>query len=83
MSGLDCSRSCLLSFPPAIYKSTGVDEIIPVLAPVLADDVCRIQFLSQGKVRISFESAESASAMLAKGLQYNGVSLPVQPADAR
>ena len=81
--GLDCSRSCLVTFTPAIYKTTGVDEIVPSLAPVLPDDVTCIQFLSQGKVRITFESAESVSAMMEEQLKFNGVSLPVQSADPR
>ena len=80
---LDCSRSCLVTFPPDVYKTTGVAEIVPVLAPVLPDDVQCIQFLSQGKVRITFASADSASEMLEGGLSYNGAPLPVQSADAR
>ena len=81
--GLDYSRCGLVTFPPTICKTIGVDEIVPVLVPSLPEDVKCIQFLSQGKVRITFACADYALSCLEDGVQFNGSRLPVQSADPR
>ena len=80
---LDCSRSCLVTFPPAVYTTSGVDEIVPVLVRSLPEDVQCLQFLSQGRVRITFGCAESALSCFEDGVHFKGSSLPVQSADPR
>ena len=80
---MDCSRSCLVTFPPAIYTTTGVDDIVPELVRGLPEDVICLQFLSQGKVRITFGCADSALKCFEDGVHFKGSRLPVQSADPR
>ena len=80
---MDCYRSCLVTFPPAIYTTTGVDEIVPELVRGLPEDVKCLQFLSQGKVRITFGCTDSALSCFEDGVHFKGSRLPVQSADPR
>ena len=80
---MDCSRSCLVTFPPAIYTTTGVDDIVPELVCGLPEDVKCLQVLSQGKVRITFGCADSALSCFEDGVHFKGSRLPVLSADPR
>ena len=72
-----------MTFPPAIYTTTGVDDIVPELVCGLPEDVKCLQFLSQGKVRITFGCADSALSCFEDGVHFKGSRLPVQSADPR
>ena len=80
---MDCSRSCLVTFPPAIYTTSGVDDIVPELVRGLPADIKCLQFLSQGKVRITLGCADSALKCFEDGVHFKGSRLPVQSADPR
>ena len=72
-----------MTFPPAIYTTSGVDEIVPVLVRSLPEDVQCLQFLPQGRVRITFGCADSALSFFEDGVYFKGFRLPVHSADPR
>ena len=45
----------VLHFPPSVYKKIGAAEMLPKLLEMLKiEDLCCVQFLRNGRVRVSF-----------------------------
>ena len=48
-------KSVVLHFPPSVYQKTGASEMLPKLLQILQpDDLRCVQFLRDGRVRVSF-----------------------------
>ena len=46
-----------------------------------ADKILTVQFLRAGKVRLTFDDPEVCSAVLRNGLEHEGLSVQLMPAD--
>ena len=67
-----------------VYKNVGAFEILPHLMKCLdADKILAVQFLRAGKVRLTFDDPEVCSAVLRNGLELEGLSVQLMPADDR
>ena len=67
-----------------VYKNVGASEILPHLMKCLdADKIHVVQFLRAGKVRLTVDDAEVCSAVLRNGLELEGLSVQLMPADDR
>ena len=77
-------RSLVVQFQEDVYKNVGASEILPHLMKCLdADKILAVQFLRAGKVRLTFEDPEVCSAVLRNGLELEGLSVQLMPADDR
>ena len=77
-------RSLVVQFQEDGYKNVGASEILPHLMKCLdADKILAVQFLRAGKVRLTFEDPEVCSAVLRNGLELEGLSVQLMPADDR
>ena len=77
-------RSVVVQFQEDIYKNVGATEILPHLMKCLdANKNLAVQFLRAGKVRLTFEDPEVCSAVLRSGLELEGLSVQLMPADDR
>ena len=77
-------RSLVVQFQEDVYKNVGASEILPHLMKCLdADKILAVQFLRAGKVRLTFEDPEVCSAVLTNGLELEGLSVQLMPADDR
>ena len=77
-------RSLVVQFQEDNYKNVGALEILPHLMKCLdADKILAVQFLRAGKVRLTFEDLEVCSAVLRNGLELEGLSVQMMPADDR
>ena len=77
-------RSVVVQFQEDIYKNVGATEILPHLMKCLdANKILAVQFLRAGKVRLTFEDPEVCSAVLRNGLELEGLSVQLMPADDR
>ena len=76
-------KSVVLHFPPEIYRSSGVSETAPQLLRALeADKVAAVQFLHNGRVRVTCKTVEYRDELLeASSFLYGDVSVPVTAAD--
>ena len=55
----------MAQFTEEIYKNAGASDVLPLLMKSLDDEkVLGVQFLRGGKVRLTFEDAETCSALL-------------------
>ena len=78
------SRSLEVQFQEDVYKNVGASEILPHLIKCLdADKILAVQFLRAGKVRLTFDDPEVCSAVLRNGLELEGLSVQLMPADDR
>ena len=77
-------RSLVVQFQEDVYKNVGASEILPHLMKCLdADKILAAQLLRAGKVRLTFEDPEVCSAVLRNGLELEGLSVQLMPADDR
>ena len=77
-------KSVLLYFPEEIYKFVGVAEIAPHLLKALGPEkVSAVQFLREGRVRVTTKSAAYRDELLRGSVfRYGDVKVPVSAADA-
>ena len=74
----------MAQFTEKIYKNAGASAVLPlVLRSLDAEKVLGVQFLRGGKVRLTFEDAETCSAALKDGLDLGDVPVQLSPADDR
>ena len=72
----------MVQFREDVYKNVGASEILPHLMKCLdAERILAVQFLKAGKVRLTFEDTEVCSAVLRNGLELEGLSIQLMPAD--
>ena len=77
-------RSLVVQFQEDVYKNVGASEILPHLMKCLdADKILAVPFLRAGKVLLTFEDPEVCSAVLRNGLELEGLSVQLMPADDR
>ena len=76
--------SLVAQFTEDIYKNTGASDVLPlVLKSLDAEKVLGLQFLRGGRVRLTFEDAETCSTVLKAGLDLGDVTVQLFPADDR
>ena len=76
--------SLVAQFTEEIYKNAGASDVLPLVMKSLdAEKVLGVQFLRGGKVRLTFEDAETCSAVLKGGLDLGDVPVQLFPADDR
>ena len=74
----------MVQFQEDVYKNVGVSEILPHLMKSLdAGNILAVQFLGARKVRLTFDDPEVCSAVLRTGLELEGLSVRLMPADDR
>ena len=74
----------MVQFQGDVYKNAGASEIVPHLIKSLdADKILAVQFLRAGKVRLTFDDPQVCSAVLRNGLELEGLSFQLMPADDR
>ena len=77
-------RSLVVHFQEDVYKNVGASEILPHLMKCLdAHKILAVHFLRAGKVRLTFKDPEVCSAVLRNGLELEGLSVQLMPADDR
>ena len=77
-------RSLVVQFQEDVYKNVGASEILPHLMKCLdANKILAVQVLRAGNVRLTFEDPEVCSAVLRNGLELEGLSVQLMPADDR
>ena len=80
---LQCPRTLAVHFPPAVYRSTGSCQVLPEFVKSLdLPNVCAIQFMRNGVVRVTYKEPAQCDAVLAGGIRFRGATLPVAPVEA-
>ena len=74
----DFPKSAVLHFPPSVYQKFGAAEMIPNLLEILhVEDLRCVQFLRNGKVRVSFREKDVRDHYLVEGLRLGDHDIPV------
>ena len=74
----DFLKSAVLHFPPSVYQKFGAAEMIPNLLEILhVEDLRCVQFLRNGKVRVSFREKDVRDHYLVEGLRFGDHDIPV------
>ena len=74
----DFPKSVVLHFPPSVYQKYGAAEMIPNLLEILrVEDLRCVQFLCNGKVRVSFREKDMRDHYLREGLRFGDLDIPV------
>ena len=74
----DFPKGVVLHFPPSVYQKFGAVEMIPKLLEILhIEDLRCVQFLRNGKSRISFREEEVRDLYLEEGLRFGEHDIPV------
>ena len=74
----DFPKSAVLHFPPSVYQKFGAAEMIPNLSEILhVEDLRCVQFLRNGKVRVSFREKDVRDHYLVEGLRFGDHDIPV------
>ena len=74
----DFPKSVVLHFPPSVYQKFGAAEMIPNLLEILhVEDLRCVQFLRNGKVRVSFREKDVCGHYLVEGLRFGDHDIPV------
>ena len=81
---LQCPRTLAVHFPSEIYRSTGSSQVLPELVKSLdLPNVCAVQFMPNGVVRVTYKEPAQCDAALASGISFRGAPLRVAPVDSR
>ena len=71
-------KSVVLHFPPSVYQKFGAAEVIPNLLEILhVEDLRCVQYLSNGKGRVSFREKDVRDHYLVEGLPFGDHDIPV------
>ena len=74
----DFPKSVVLYFPPSVYQKIGAAEMLPKLLESLTiEDLCCVQFLRNGIVRVSFFEKETLDRFLSEGMRFEDQEIPV------
>ena len=74
----DFPKSAVLHFPPSVYQKFGAAEMVPNLLEILhVEDLRCVQFLRNGKVRVSFREKDVRDHYLVEGLRFGDHDIPV------
>ena len=78
-------RSVVFHFPPKVHQSTGSSQMLPQLLRALSPDkVSAIQFLRNGKARVTLSTAKYRDKILQNPpITFRGVPVPVTASDVR
>ena len=69
-------KSVVLHFSPSVYQKIGAAEMIPKLLEIFnVEDLRCLQFLRNGKIRVSFREKEVRDHYLVEGMRFGGVSV--------
>ena len=81
---LQCPRTLAVHFSSEIYRSTGSSQVLPELVKSLdLPNVCAVQFMPNGVVRVTYKEPAQCDAALASGISFRGAPLRVAPVDSR
>ena len=81
---LQCPRTLAVHFPSEVYRSTGSSQVLPELVKSLdLPNVCAVQFMPNGVVRVTYKEPAQCDAALASGINFRGAPLRVAPVDSR
>ena len=70
--------SVVLHFPPSVYQKIGAAEMLPKLLESLKiEDLRCVQFLRNGRVRVSFLEKETRDRFLSEGMRFEDQEIPV------
>ena len=71
-------KSVVLHFPPSVYQKIGAAEMVPKLLEIFnVEDLRCLQFLRNGKVRVSFREKEVRDHYLVEGMRFGDHDIPV------
>ena len=71
-------KSVVLLFPPSVYQRIGAAEMLPKLLEILqVEDLRCVQFLRNGRVRVSFHEKETRDHFLSEGMLFEDEDIPV------
>ena len=71
-------RSVVLHFPPSVYQRIGAAEMLPnLLESLKIEDLRCVQFLRNGRVRVSFFEKETRDRLLSEGMRFEDQEIPV------
>ena len=71
-------KSVVLHFPPSVYQKIGAAEMILKLLEIFnVEDLRCLQFLRNGKVRVSFREKEVRDHYLVEGMRFGDQDIPV------
>jgi len=74
----DFPMSVVLHFPPSVYQKIGAAEMLPKLLESLKiEDLRCVQFLRNGRVRVSFLEKETRDRFLSEGMRFEDQEIPV------
>ena len=74
----DFLMSVVLHFPPSVYQKIGAAEMLPKLLESLKiEDLRCVQFLRNGRVRVSFLEKETRDRFLSEGMRFEDQEIPV------
>ena len=80
---LQCPRTLAVHFPPAVYRSTGSSQVSPEFVKSLdLPNVCAIQFMRNGVVRVTYKEPAQCDAALAGGISFRGAPIRVATVNA-
>ena len=81
---LQCPRTLAVHFPSEIYRSTGSSQVLPEFVKSLdLPNVCAIQFMPNGVVRVTYKEPTQCDAAIASGIRFRGAALRITPVDSR
>ena len=77
------SKSVVLHFPAEVHKTQGVTEVVPqLLGDLDAHRIAAVQFLRNGRVRVTAKTSEYRDELLeGSTFLYGDVPIPVTAAD--
>ena len=71
-------KSVVLHFPPSVYQRIGAAEMLLKLLEILQiEDLRCVQFLRNGRVRVSFYEKETRDHFLSEGMRFEDEDIPV------
>ena len=74
----DFPRSVVLHFPPSVYQQIGAAQMLPKLLEIFhIEDIRCVQFLRNGKARVSFREKEVRDRYLVEGMRFGDHDIPV------
>ena len=80
---LQCPRTLAVHFPSEVYRSTGSSQVLPEFVKSLdLPNVCAIQFMPNGVVRVTYKEPTQCDAAIASGIRFRGAALHITPVDS-
>ena len=71
-------KSMVLHFPSSVYQKNGAADMLPKLLEILQiEDLRCVQFLRNGRVRVSFYQEDVRHRYLSEGFRFGDQDIPV------